>query len=67
MSGGFFYLAIFIMVAVVAVLLVGLRNLMRQGDANFSNKMMQLRVFLQAIAIVVIVIGIYIARSNGAG
>ena len=67
MSGGLFYLALIIMVAVVAVLLVGLRNLMRNGDANFSNKMMQLRVFLQFIAVVVIVIGIYIARSNGAG
>ena len=67
MSGGFFYLAIVIMLAVVAVLLVGLRNLMRNGDANFSNKMMQLRVFLQFIAVVVIVIGVYIARSNGAG
>jgi preprotein translocase subunit SecG len=67
MSGGFFFLALIIMVAVVAVLLVGLRNLMRNGDGNFSNKMMQLRVFLQFIAVVVIVIGIYIARSNGAG
>tara|TARA_Y100000815_G_scaffold139239_2_gene125823 strand:+ start:11790 stop:11981 length:192 start_codon:yes stop_codon:yes gene_type:complete len=61
------YLALVVMLAVVAVLFVGLRNLMRQGDSNFSNKMMQLRVFLQAIAVVVIVIGIYIARSNGAG
>ena len=45
MSGGLFYLALIIMVAVVAVLLVGLRNLMRGGSGNFSNKMMQLRVF----------------------
>jgi preprotein translocase subunit SecG len=67
MSGGLFYLALIIMVAVVAVLLVGLRNLLRNGDANFSNKMMQLRVFLQFIAVVVIVIGLYIARSSGAG
>jgi preprotein translocase subunit SecG len=67
MSGGLFYLALIIMLAVVAVLLVGLRNLMRQGDSNFSNKMMQLRVFLQFIAVVVIVIGIFIARSGGAG
>ena len=67
MSGALFYLALVIMLAVVAVLLVGLRNLMRQGDSNFSNKMMQLRVFLQFIAVVVIVIGIYIARSSGAG
>ena len=67
MSTGMSYLALIVMLAVVAVLLVGLRNLMRQGDANFSNKMMQLRVFLQAVAIVVIVIGVYMARSGGAG
>ena len=67
MSTGMTYLALVVMLAVVAVLFVGLRNLMRQGDSNFSNKMMQLRVFLQAIAVVVIVIGIYIALSNGAG
>ena len=67
MSGGLFFLAFVIMLAVLAVLLVGLRNLMRNGDANFSNKMMQLRVFLQFIAVVVIVIGLYIARSSGAG
>ncbi len=67
MSGGLYYLALIIMVAVVAVLLVGLRNLMRNGDGNFSNKMMQLRVFLQFIAVVIIVIGIYVARSSGTG
>ncbi|MFZ2101273.1 MAG: twin transmembrane helix small protein [Oricola sp.] len=67
MSGGLFYLALVIMLAVAAVLLVGLRNLMRNGDGNFSNKMMQLRVFLQFVAVVVIVIGIYIARSTGKG
>lgn len=64
MSTGMTYLAFVIMLAVVAVLMVGLRNLMRNGDANFSNKMMQLRVLLQAVAVVVIVIGIYIARSG---
>lgn len=67
MSSGMFFLAFVIMLAVVAVLMVGLRNLMRNGDANFSNKMMQLRVFLQFIAVAVIVIGLYIARSSGAG
>ncbi|WP_425417027.1 twin transmembrane helix small protein [Oricola indica] len=67
MSSGMFFLAFVIMLAVVAVLMVGLRNLMRDGDGNFSNKMMQLRVFLQFIAVAVIVIGLYIARSNGAG
>ncbi|MGB7433250.1 MAG: twin transmembrane helix small protein [Ahrensia sp.] len=63
MSSFFFYLAIVVMLAVAAVLLVGLRNMMKQGDANLSNKLMQARVFLQFIAVVVIVIAVYIARS----
>lgn len=64
MSGPLFYLAIVVMVAVAAVLLVGLRNMMKQGDANFSNKMMQLRVFLQFIAVVIIVLVVYLARQG---
>lgn len=63
MSGFFFYLAIAAMVAVAVILLLGLRNLMRQGDANLSNKLMQARVFMQFVAVVIIVIGVYIARS----
>lgn len=64
MSSFFFYLAIIVMLAVAAVLMVGLRNMMKQGDANLSNKLMQARVFLQFIAVVVIVIAVYIARST---
>ena len=64
MSGPLFYLAIVVMVAVVAVLLTGLRNMMKRGDANFSNKMMQLRVVLQFIAVVIIVLVVYLARQG---
>lgn len=64
MSSFFFYLAIIVMLAVAAVLMVGLRNMMKQGDANLSNKLMQARVFLQFVAVVVIVIAVYIARST---
>ena len=54
------------MFAVAVVLIIGLRNMMRGGDANFSNKMMQLRVFLQFIAVLLIVGAIYYARvRNG--
>ncbi|WP_421856977.1 twin transmembrane helix small protein [Oricola sp.] len=67
MSGGFFFLALIAMAAVAAVLLVGLRNTMRGGSGNFSNKMMQLRVLLQFVAVVIIVIGIMVARSGSAG
>ncbi|MEM8540242.1 MAG: twin transmembrane helix small protein [Pseudomonadota bacterium] len=65
MSGASFYLIIVLMIAVLVVLLVGLRNMMKGGDANFSNKMMQLRVFLQFIAVVAIVIVVYVARQSG--
>ncbi|MBC2883814.1 twin transmembrane helix small protein [Ochrobactrum sp. CM-21-5] len=52
------------MLAVAIVLIIGLRNMMRGGDANFSNKMMQLRVFLQFIAVLLIVGAIYYARQT---
>jgi hypothetical protein len=50
------------MASVVIALFFGLRNMMRQGDANVSNKLMQLRVFLQFIAVVLIVIAVYFFR-----
>ncbi len=40
--------------AVAAVLLFGLVNMMRGGSANLSQKLMRLRVLLQFVAIVVI-------------
>lgn len=64
MSGPLSYLALAVMIAVVIVLFTGLRNMMRGGDGNFSNKMMQLRVFLQFVAIVIIVAIVYFARQS---
>jgi Hypoxia induced protein conserved region len=64
MSTMFNILALIAMLSVAAVLIVGLRNMMKAGDANFSNKMMQLRVFLQFIAIVLIVIAVYFGRPG---
>jgi len=40
--------------AVAVVLLLGLGNMMRGGSPNTSQKLMRLRVLLQAIAIVLI-------------
>lgn len=40
--------------AVVAVLFVGLANMMRGGSANLSQRLMRLRVLLQFVAILVI-------------
>jgi len=45
--------------AVAIVLLLGLANMMRGGSPNTSQKLMRLRVLLQAIAIVVIMFTIW--------
>lgn len=57
-------LAAVFMVAVVIVLIRGLWNLMQGGSGNTSNKMMQLRVLLQFIAIVMVVLAVYFARPG---
>lgn len=40
--------------AVAAVLVFGLANMMRGGSANLSQRLMRLRVLLQFVAIVII-------------
>ena len=52
--------------AVLAVLMAGLYSMWRGGDFNrkWSNKLMRLRVMLQAVAIVIIMIGFFIARHH---
>ncbi|MCB0056156.1 MAG: twin transmembrane helix small protein [Caldilineaceae bacterium] len=48
--------------AVTVVLLAGLRNMMRGGSANTSQKLMRWRVGLQFLAIIVIM-GVLWLRS----
>jgi hypothetical protein len=67
MSTLFNILAVLVMVAVVIVLIRGLINLMRGGDSNTSNKLMQARVVLQFIAIVFIVLAMYFMRGTTPG
>jgi hypothetical protein len=55
-------LIVIAMGAVAVSLLFGLRNMMKGGDANLSNKLMQLRILLQFIAVVLIVAAIYFFR-----
>jgi hypothetical protein len=55
-------LAMIVMLAVVAVLFTGLRNMMIGGSGNTSNKLMQLRVLLQFVAVVLIVLAVYFGR-----
>lgn len=65
MSTVFNILAVLVMVAVVIVLLRGLVNMMRGGSGITSNKLMQARVLLQAIALVFIVLALYYTRRGG--
>ena len=52
--------------AVLAVLIAGLYSMWRGGDFSrkWSNKLMRLRVMLQAVAIVIIMIGFFFARHH---
>jgi hypothetical protein len=63
MATVFNILAILVMVAVVVVLVRGLLNMMRGGSGNTSNKLMQARVFLQFIALVLILLAVYFNRG----
>ena len=45
--------------AVAVVLLLGLTNMMRGGSGNTSQKLMRLRVLLQAVAIGVIMLTLW--------
>ncbi|MZR29981.1 twin transmembrane helix small protein [Sneathiella litorea] len=59
----------FIIAAVIAtalVLLVGVLTFARGGDFNrrYGNKLMRLRILMQAIAVVLIMIGLWVASSG---
>jgi len=55
-----YYVAVPIAVgAVVIVLLLGLFNMMMGGSGNTSQKLMRLRVLLQAVAIGVIMLALW--------
>ncbi len=49
--------------AVLIVLVLGLWNMLRGGNANLSQKLMRWRVGLQFLAIVLIVLGFYFASN----
>ena len=63
MATVFNILAIVVMVGVVIVLIRGLANMMRGGSGNTSNKLMQMRVLLQFIALVLILLAVYFNRG----
>ncbi|MEF2070194.1 twin transmembrane helix small protein [Consotaella aegiceratis] len=56
------FLAVIALGAVLAVLVLGLGNMMRGGPGNTSQKLMRARVMLQAVALVFIVGALLFAR-----
>ncbi|WP_095199677.1 twin transmembrane helix small protein [Mesorhizobium carmichaelinearum] len=63
MATVFNILAILVMAAVVIVLIRGLINMMRGGSGVTSNKLMQARVMLQAVALALILLAVYFTRK----
>ncbi len=57
-------LALIVMGLVALVLVRGLFNMMKGTDANKSNKLMQLRLMLQALAIVLIMLTLWITGGG---
>lgn len=49
--------------AVAIVLLLGLVNMLRGGNANTSQKLMRLRVLLQFFAIILIVVVLWLRNG----
>jgi heme/copper-type cytochrome/quinol oxidase subunit 2 len=57
-------LALIVMGLVVLVLIRGLFNMLKGTDANRSNQLMQLRLLLQAIAIALIMITLWLTGGG---
>ncbi|KUM25251.1 hypothetical protein AU467_04670 [Mesorhizobium loti] len=63
MATTFKVLALVVMAAVVVVLIRGLVNMMRGGSGVTSNKLMQARVLLQAVALALILLAVWFTRK----
>jgi hypothetical protein len=59
-----YFLAIVVMFTVVVVLIRGLVNMLRGGSGSTSNKLMQARVVLQAIAVALIMLTLYLTGGG---
>jgi len=58
-------LIIVALAAVAIVLVSGLINMLRGGSGMTSNKLMQARVLLQAVALAIIMAWLYYSRRGG--
>lgn len=63
MDGSVNYVTTLALIAVLAVLLAGLWNMLRGTSPNLSQKLMRWRVGLQFLAIVVLMVMVYFLRS----
>jgi Hypoxia induced protein conserved region len=59
-----YFLTIVVMFAVLVVLARGLFNMLKGGSANTSNKLMQARVVLQAIAVALIMLTLWLTGGG---
>ena len=59
-----YFLAIVVMFAVAVVLIRGLINMMRGGSGSLSNKLMQTRIILQAIAVMLIMLTLWLTGGG---
>lgn len=50
--------------AVAVVLLLGLRNMLKTGSSDTSQKLMRWRVVLQALAVVIIMAAVYVQQNS---
>ncbi|NLS06609.1 twin transmembrane helix small protein [Rhizobium sp. P32RR-XVIII] len=64
MSTVTYILAIIVMGLVALVLIRGLFNMMKGGNPNLSNKLMQLRILLQAIAVILIMLTLWLTGGG---
>lgn len=62
MTGALFPLTTLAVAAVFAVLLLGLWNMSRGANPNTSQKLMRWRVFLQFLAIIILLLALLLTR-----
>ncbi|HXV30956.1 MAG TPA: twin transmembrane helix small protein [Sinorhizobium sp.] len=55
---------LFVMGLVAIVLIRGLLNMARRGSGNTSNKLMQMRILFQAVALVLIMLTLWVTGGG---
>lgn len=64
MSGFTSVLALIVMGLVVIVLIRGLFNMAKGGDGNLSNRLMRMRILLQAVAVALIMLTLWLTGGG---